>query len=206
MQQLLEPLPTVTNGYHKEGKVRFMKKVIKLVVLAIVVIFVIMVVKDISKNPIQKKETSSEEIQVILDADAYSRISSEQLIELLGEPKSTEDWNNENSKGTFQMQLYTYDLDGMYTEFILYEDAVVKIRCFATEPWEIKKDFDNVFKMFNITIKDSARKVVDTGVTYKFSPVSDTVAEFEVYNFDSEKHTFDSVYITYNLNYFDDPN
>lgn len=206
LQQLLEPLPTVTNGYHKEGKVRFMKKVIKLVVLAIVVIFVIMVVKDISKNPIQKKETSSEEIPVILDADAYSRISSEQLIELLGEPKSTEDWNNENSKGTFQMQLYTYDLDGMYTEFILYEGAVVKIRCFATEPWEIKKDFDNVFKMFNITIKDSARKVVDTGITYKFSPVSDTVAEFEVYNFDSEKHTFDSVYITYNLNYFDDPN
>ena len=51
-----------------------MKKVIKLVVLAIVVIFVIMVVKDISKNPIQKKETSSEEIPVILDADAYSRI------------------------------------------------------------------------------------------------------------------------------------
>ena len=47
-----------------------MKKVIKLVVLAIVVIFVIMVVKDISKNPIQKKETSSEEIPVILDADA----------------------------------------------------------------------------------------------------------------------------------------
>lgn len=34
-----------------------MKKVIKLVVLVIVVIFVIMVVKDISKNPIQKKET-----------------------------------------------------------------------------------------------------------------------------------------------------
>jgi len=83
-----------------------MKKVIKLVVLVIVVIFVIMVVKDISKNPIQKKETSSEEIPVILDADAYSRISSEQLVELLGEPKSTEDWNNENSKGTFQMQLW----------------------------------------------------------------------------------------------------
>ena len=57
-----------------------------------------------------------------------------------------------------------------------------------------------------MAVKDSARKVVDTGVTYKFSPVSDTVAEFEVYNFDSEKHTFDSVYITYNLNYFDDPN
>ena len=41
-----------------------MKKVIKLVVLAIVVIFVIMVVKDISKNPIQKKERSLEEITV----------------------------------------------------------------------------------------------------------------------------------------------
>ena len=92
----------------------------------------------------RQKETSSEEIPVILDADAYSRISSEQLVELLGEPKSTEDWNNENSKGTFQMQLYTYDLDGMYAEFILYENTVVKIRCFATEPWEIKNNIEQM--------------------------------------------------------------
>lgn len=183
-----------------------MKKAIIFIIVAIVIVFVIMVVKDISKNPIQKKESKSDETPVIFDANAYSRISSEQLVELLGEQKSIEDWNNENSKGTFQMQIYTYDLDGMYVEFMLYEDSVVKVRCYANEPWEIKKEFDNVFKMFNITVKDNARKVVDNGITYKFSPVSDTVAEFDVYNFDSEAHTFDSVYITYNLNYFDDPN
>ena len=182
-----------------------MKKAIKYIVLAIVVIFVVMVIKDISKNPIQKKEQTSDEIPINLDANAYSRISSEQILNLLGEPKTKEDWTNENSKGTFQMEIYSYDLEGMCAEFILYEDSVVKIRCFATEPWEIKEEFDNVFKMFNITVKDSARKVVDNGITYKFSPVSDTVAEFDVYNFDSDKHTFDSVYITYNLNYFDNP-
>ena len=182
-----------------------MKKAVKFIILIIVIIFIVMVVKDISKNPIQRKEQTSDEIPVILDANAYSRISSEQLLTLLGEPKTIEDWNNEISKGTFQMQIYSYDLDSMYAEFMLYEDSVVKIRCFANEPWEIEKEFDNVFKMFNITVKDSARKVVDNGITYKFSPVSDTVAEFDVYNFDSEKHTFDSVYITYDLNYFDNP-
>ena len=64
-----------------------MKKAIKYIVLAIVVIFVVMVIKDISKNPIQKKEQTSDEIPINLDANAYSRISSEQLLNLLGEPK-----------------------------------------------------------------------------------------------------------------------
>ena len=71
-----------------------MKKAIKYIVLVIVVIFVIMVIKDISKNPIQKKEQTSDEISLILDANAYSRISSEQLLNLLGEPKTREDWTN----------------------------------------------------------------------------------------------------------------
>ena len=83
-----------------------------------------------------------------------------------------------------------------------------------------RKDFDKISELLrkrqsntvwydlrsSKELRKKFKKVVDTGVTYKFSPVSDTVAEFEVYNFDSEKHTFDSVYITYNLNYFDDPN
>ena len=38
---------------------KFMKKAIKFIIAAIVIVFVIMVVKDISKNPIQKKESKS---------------------------------------------------------------------------------------------------------------------------------------------------
>lgn len=182
-----------------------MKKVIKLIIIVIIVLFIVMVIKDISKNPISKKEpVVSNDIESIFNASQYSRITTDELVSLLGEPKNKEDWSNETSKGTFQMTLYDYDIDNAYVEFITYEDSVVKVRWFSNEPVEIKDDFDNVFKMFNISIGENARKTADTGTTYKFSPVSDKVAKFEVYNFDADAHTFDTIYITYNLNYFED--
>ena len=178
-----------------------MKKVILVVVLAIVVLFIVMVSKDLKENPIERQE--EEKIDLILDASKYARISTDNLIDILGKAKSKEKWNNENSKGTFSMMIYSYDIDGMTAEFITYENLVVKIRCFATTPWELPDNFETVFKMFNITLNDHAKKTVDNGLTVKYSPVADSVAEFEVYNIDSEKSTFDTVYITYNLNYFD---
>lgn len=152
----------------------------------------------------KSNSTNDNSLSLILDANTYARISTNELIALLGNPKSTEEWNNETSKGTFLMKIHTFDLDGMYSEFITYEDVVVKIRCFSNDKWKVKKKFDNIFKLFNITLSENAKKIVDTGATYKFSPVSETVAKFEVYNFDNNDHTFDTVYITYNLNYFDD--
>ena len=181
-----------------------MKKFIKWVVIVVVLLFIFVVVKDISKNPIQKKESNaSNEIQSVFNAPQYARITTADLIKLIGEPKNKESWTNETSKGTFQMTLYDYDIDNAHVEYIIYEDLVVKIRWFSNDPVEIKDDFDNVFKMFNITVGKNAKKIADTGVTYKFSPVSDTVAEFDVHNFDADAHTFDTIYITYNLNYFD---
>lgn len=153
-------------------------------------------VKDIAQNP--------DNAILILDADTYANISTNELFDLLGEPKSSEEWNNETSKGTFQMKIYSYDLEGMYSEFITYEDTVVKIHCFSTDEWEVKKNYKNIFKMFNVTPSKNARKIADTGSTYKFSPVSDTIAKFEVFNFNSSKNTFDTVYITYDLNYFEE--
>lgn len=181
-----------------------MKKFLKWGFIVIVLIFVITVGVDLAKKPIQKADApASDDTTVLFDASQYSRISADELVNLLGEPKQIEDWNNETSKGTFQMNIYDYDIDGAYVEFITYEDTVVKIHWFANEPVEIQDEFDNVFKMFNVAVNDNARKIADTGTTYKFSPVSDKVAEFDVYNFEIEAHTFDTVYITYNLNYFD---
>ena len=57
--------------------------------------------------------------------------------------------------------------------------------------------------MFGIEPGENAKKTVGTGTTHKFSPVSDKVAQVEFYNYDEETKTFDTVYVTYNLNYFD---
>lgn len=159
-------------------------------------------ISRIAQNPEQYQ--SNKENSVILDCSKFSRISADELKSEFGEPKSVEDWNNQTSKGDFQMQVFTYDFEGYYGEFILYEDKVVKLHLFSNSQWKIEgSKFDNIFTMFGIVPGENAKKTVDTGATYKFSPVSDKVAQVEIYNYDKDNRTFDTVYVTYNLNYFD---
>lgn len=102
------------------------------------------------------------------------------------------------------MQILTYEFDGFTGEFITYEDTVVKLRLLSDSKWKVEgSNSDNIFAMFGIVPGENAKKTVDTGTTYKFSPVSDKVAEIEFYNYDKENKSFDMVYVTYNLNYFD---
>ena len=78
------------------------------------------------------------------------------------------------------------------------------MRLFSNSQWQIEgSKFDNIFAMFGITPDKSARKIVDNGITYKFSPVSDDVEEIDFYNYDKNDRTFDTVYVTYDLAYFD---
>ena len=149
----------------------------------------------------QKKEQN---ITMIFDSSKFSRISTETLIEELGEAKRIEDWTNSTSKGEFAMQIYSYDFDDYIAEFILYENTVVKVRLFANSKWQIEgSSFDNIFAMFGVTPDENARKTFDNGYTYKFSSVSNKVARIEFYNYDKKDKSFDTVYITYNSNYFD---
>ena len=149
-------------------------------------------------------QRQDEEIPVVLDCSKFSRISTEELKNELGEPKTTENWNNQTSKGDFQMQIFTYEFEGFYGEFIIYENSVVKLRLFSDSQWKVEgSNSDNIFTMFGIVPGENAKKTVDTGTTHKFSPVSDKVAEIEFYNYDKENKSFDTVYVAYNLNYFD---
>ncbi len=160
-------------------------------------------ISRIAQNP-EQYQKQEEQISVVLDCSKFSRISTEELKNELGEPKSTENWSSITSEGEFSMQLYTYDFEGYYGEFVLYEDTVVKLHLFSDSQWVVEgSNSDNIFAMFGIVPGENAKKVVDTGTTYKFSPVSDKVAKVEFYNYDKESKTFDTVYVTYNLNYFD---
>lgn len=159
-------------------------------------------ISRIVQNP-EQYQKQEETISVVLNCSKFSRISTEELFAELGEPEKTEDWNNQTTKGEFPMKIYTYSFDGFNGEFIAYEDTVVKLHLFSDSSWTVEGKSDNIFAMFGIVPGDNAKKIVDTGTTHKFSPVSDKVAEVEFYNFDEENKTFDTVYVTYNLNYFD---
>lgn len=176
-----------------------MKKKIALGVFVLFIGGLIFGITQIMNNP--DKYNTKKDIEVVFNTNEYSRISTDELKSKLGEPSSIEDWNSETSKGTFQMQIYTYKQDEDYYEFISYDDIVVKVHCFGN--WKYNKNKDDIFTMFGIEPGKDAKKTVDTGVTYKFSPVSNKVAEFEVFNFNEDERSFDTVYITYNLNYFD---
>lgn len=175
-----------------------MKKKIGLLIVILVLVFGI---SRTMQNPDYQK---NDKVPTILDCSKFSRISVDELKSELGEPKNIEDWNNQISKGEFQMQIFTYDFEGFYGEFILYENTVVKLRLFSESQWQVEgSNSDSIFTMFGIVPSENAKQTVNTGVTYKFSPVSDKVAEVEFYNYDKENKTFNTVYITYNLNYFD---
>lgn len=180
-----------------------MKKKIDIALAVILVGALCFGISRIAQNP-EKYQSQDEPVSVILDCSKFSRISSEELKNEFGEPENIEDWTNETSKGDFQMQIYSYNLEDCYAEFILYEDSVVKLRLFSNSQWKVEgNDSDNIFAMFGIEPGENAKKTVDTGTTHKFSPVSDKVAQVEFYNYDEETKTFDTVYVTYNLNYFD---
>lgn len=179
-----------------------MKKKLGLVIVLIVIGALAFGISRIAQNSEQYQ--SNTEVSVVLDCSKFSRISAEELKNDLGDPKGIEDWNNETSKGKFPMQIYTYNFEGYYGEFILYENTVVKLRLFSDSQWIVEgSNSDNIFAMFGIVPGENAKKIIDTGTTYKFSPVSDKVAEVDFYNYDKETKTFDTIYVTYNLNYFD---
>ena len=46
-------------------------------------------------------ENTSTTVSVIEDVEQYSRISKEELIRIMGDPTSEEEWTNKTSKGDF---------------------------------------------------------------------------------------------------------
>ena len=180
-----------------------MKKKVSVIVAVILIGALGFGISRIAQNPDQYQKRE-EQIPVILDCSKFSRISADELKNELGEPKEIDDWNNQTSKGEFQMQIFTYNFEGFYGEFILYENTVVKLHLFSESQWKVEgSNSDNIFAMFGISPGENAKETVNTGTTHKFSPVSDKVAEVEFYNYDKESKSFDTVYITYNMNYFD---
>ncbi len=177
--------------------------------IGVFIVFVICIsipnmLKTAEQHTSHDEEDVDEKVAVVFDCSKYSLISAEELTSELGEPKTLEDWNNITSKGEFPMQIYCYDFEDSYGEFITYEDTVVKIHLISNSEWKIEgSNFNNIFTMFGIEPNEKLRRTVYTGATYKFSPVSDSVAEAEFFGFNKDGDTFNIAYFTYDLSYFD---
>lgn len=136
-------------------------------------------------------------VETIIDVTQYFRIAPEKLVELLGEPKEIEEVNFDSSNGnTYPMTIYYYDTIGE-SEFLIIDNTVVRLNIYKEMQYSSEKD---IFKMLGITTSNSTKKITDTGVALRYSPVSDEVADLWITNINDKK--FDIIKVTYDLRYF----
>lgn len=170
-----------------------------------------------SQTASNQKTTNVEEMQkveVVFDTQSYNQISKADLFEKLGETSDIEEWNNKTEKGTFKMTIYSYDdKDSNHYEFIIANDidSLVRATMYSSKKWAgigtdikyTKKSMNEMLALLNITPKDYAKILIDTGEAYRISPVSDNVGDVWFLGMANDDSTFNMVKITYNLNYFD---
>lgn len=178
------------------------------VILVVFLIFIGISIGMAVKTGKGKNQESAESITVIEDAEQFSRISTSELKNIMGEPISENSWTNKTSKGDFAVTTLSYDKNSNHYEFIIAEDSVVRLTIYSNNYWTktgdrfpITSDKKDICQSFNISLGENAKKVVDNNFTYILSPVNEKVAMFNVQDIDSD--TYGLVIITYNLNYFD---
>ncbi|UAW07770.1 hypothetical protein PVJ1_00036 [Psychrobacillus phage PVJ1] len=156
-------------------------------------------------NSSQTSATDIQSIEPIIDVTQYSRITPEQLKEKLGEPIAVydENWSVPTSGAEYPLQTYDYDLNGYYTEFLVIEDAVVRMNIYASDNPDNAFAIENkeeMFALLNIDPRDSLIEVEKNAGVLRYSSVSDHVGGVWTLLSDGKA---DTIKITYNFKYFD---
>jgi hypothetical protein len=153
-------------------------------------------------------QNASKSSEKLIDVNQFSRISSSELKQIMGEPEKIEGyaWNNPKTKEKISGQLYIYQ-NNKY-DFILFDDKVVRMNIYSDKYNDKNKkgiaftDEKSLFAMFGITPSKDIQKVADTGFVLRYQKISDKVADVWISDIDKENKTFNNAKITYNLNYF----
>lgn len=162
--------------------------------------------KNSNKDEVVQTKSAVEEKELIIDATQFNRINSAKLVDILGEPESIEDypWSVPSTGESIVGKLYVYENNKF--EFVLFDDQVVRLNVYSGTYWgydDTTLSFQNendLFSMFGIKPNTHLKKIEDTNYALRFSPVSDSVADFWV--IDIQNGTFGEARITYNLNYY----
>lgn len=175
-----------------------MKKIILLLILLMSIVGVGCSNSDSVKSNIVEEP-------IYIDVNQFSRISSEELIGIMGEPNSREDWNNSTDRGKFLIEIYEYD----GYAFFIADDSVVRMNIYSEKYYNLDGEGiefsseEGIFDMLNIPVDyDKIKRTQDTGFALRYSPVSDKVADVWCIGIDKEKGTIEEMKVTFDLNYF----
>ncbi|MCH7321786.1 hypothetical protein LZ480_07750 [Solibacillus sp. MA9] len=171
----------------------------KLKIIA-VVFFLFTLVACSSENT-----SKSKTVEQVIDVTQFNKISSSELVKIMGEPEQIEDfeWTVPKNNQSIVGKLYIYE--GNKYEFILFDDILVRANIYSGDyighdntimSFEEKED---IFPMFGISPNSSMRKEADTNYALRYERVSDDVEgvwilEIENKNFGIAKFTYDSNY------------
>ena len=150
-------------------------------------------------------ENHTEKTLTLIDVNQFSRISPEELIEIMGEPNSRDEWDNLTSRGRVLIEIYEYD----GYDFFIADNSVVRMNIYSEKYYNPDGDGikfsteEDIFHMLNIPIDyDRIKKIADTGYALRYSPVSDKVADVWCVGIDKDNNSIEEIRVTFNLNYF----
>lgn len=174
-----------------------------IIALLFIIIFSIVLVESSKKGKNINANTENNEENIIVDVSKFSKITPEQLTEIMGKPESKEEWNFESSNGkVYPTTTYTYK-NGDY-EFLVIDGKVVEMNIYGSEANKMSyTDEDSIFGLFGITPADTILKVGDTGVALRYESVTNSIDDFWV-TIDSDKKILNTVKIMYDRTYFGD--
>lgn len=189
-----------TGNYNTPSKKKGCLPIGCLAIMILSVIFTIMVNSTVT----DEKNTA----EPVIDATRFSKINSAELIKIMGEPESIEDyeWAIPSTQKSIVGKLYIYEKNKY--EFVLFEDVVARLNAYSGVHWGYDestfrfKTGKDVMESFGIS--ETYRNMVrtdNTGYMERYKPVAEGIDEVEIYDID--KDTFGSIHITYNSDFYD---
>lgn len=156
-------------------------------------------------DALKNEEIHVDEDLVYIDVNQFSRITPEELVEIMGEPDSKDDWNNSTDRGEFLIEIYEYE----GYSFFIADDSVVRMNIYSEKYYSLDGEGiefsseESIFNMLNIPVDyDKIKRTADTGYALRYSPVSDKVADVWCIGIDEEGSSIEEIKVTFNLNYF----
>lgn len=180
------------------------KSTLYLLVSSILFLVVSLVINGTGDKPMSTVSGDEQEkATMIIDANKFSRISPDDLVEILGEPETKEEWEYDSSNGqTYDAITWTYQ-SGNH-EFLFIDGKVVRFTFYGTG--ETYKDKKQVLSLFGISPGADITLEADTGVAFRYRHVDQSakIAEFWLTGDigDDEEDSIGTVKITYDLKYF----
>lgn len=178
---------------------------LKIVIFMLVIygIGIILFIITSKENGNSVNDTSSD---FVIDVNQFSNISTDELVELMGEPEDTESWDFDTAVGTFPTVRYTYE-NGRY-EFLEIDNKIVRVTINSPKYNALDaesftyKNTDDLFSMFGIEESEDYIKITTADSALRLQRLTDDIDEFFIPSIDLASNSFDMVQITFDQMYF----